>query len=187
MDTLRTYIFKAVSQTIIVFDLIPESERHSAQGFLVTNATPIFDSSLAHYPTRWVPLASVVDLLHIPNNRARIDQYREAMKHGERFPPVSVLACGPIYLLADGHKRLSAYRMLGESGILVEIWTLGRWFQDQRRQFSSKTRMQRDLLLRSFVDPAARVALGRLCLDTWAHWKRVACSLASLPLFGSKR
>ena len=92
-----------------------------------------FDSSAAELPTRVVPIGDVIDLLPIPHAPEVVERYREDMLAQRRFPPVSVLPVGRWLLLADGHKRLTAYRSLSPSTILVEVWTLRRWLADPDR------------------------------------------------------
>lgn len=143
--------------------------------------SPCFDPRLARSPTRRVPVAAVLDPLHRGHWPARVAVYRAAMLRGERFPPVAVLALGSRYLLADGHKRLQAYRGLDHPEIVVEVWPLRRWLADQWRQFTLKSRQQWDILRRLPFEPAARREGHRLLRDTLCHWWRVVRSLATLP------
>ena len=137
-----------------------------------------FDAAAAEYPTRVVAIAAVTDLLSVPHAPEVVGRYREAMLAGERFPPVSVIRLGGRLLLADGHKRLRAYRTLGPETILVEVWTLARWLRDQRRQLRENARKNATILRRSFRDPAGA---ARLLGTTAAHWRRVARSLLRGP------
>lgn len=136
-----------------------------------------FDPGQARFPTRAVPQWRVIDLLPITHAPERIAAYREAMGHGDRFPPVSVLRVGTRYFITDGHKRFSAYRALTSADVLVELWTVRRWLGDQANQLAQKTRQQRRLLAASGSDPQARVALTRLVADTIGHWRRIGRSL----------
>jgi len=137
-----------------------------------------FDAAAAEYPTRVVAIAAVTDLLSVPPAPEVVERYHEAMLAGERFPPVSVIRLGGRLLLADGHKRLRAYRTLGPETILVEVWTLARWLRDQRRQLRENARKNATILRRSFRDPAGA---ARLLGTTAAHWRRVARSLLRGP------
>lgn len=136
-----------------------------------------FDPVLATAATRTVPINTVVDLLHVTHAPERIASYRVAMQRGDRFPPIAVVCIAGRFLIADGHKRFSAYRSLPVSEIVVEVWTLRRWLRDQGRQFLHKTRQQWRVLSRSIVDRRARPQAARLFWDTVGHWKRVGRSL----------
>ena len=133
-----------------------------------------FDAEAAEYPTRIVAIGAVTDLLSVPHAPEVVGRYREAMLAGNRFPPVSVIRLGGRLLLADGHKRLRAYRSLGPETILVEVWSLARWLRDQRRQLRENGRKNATILRRSIRDPAGA---ARLLATTAAHWRRVARSL----------
>ncbi len=137
-----------------------------------------FDPALAAFPTRRVPIDAVVDLLHVSHAPERIAAYRRAMECGERFPPISVVPLAGHLFVADGHKRFSAYRSLGVADIVVEVWTLRRWFRDQCGQFLRKSRQQRTLLWHSLHDRGARAQAARVFWDTIGHWRRIALSLA---------
>jgi hypothetical protein len=137
-----------------------------------------FDSARAEFPTRVLPLDAVVDLLPLTHAPERIEQYRLAMQRGDRFPPVAVVRLFGRFLVADGHKRLSAYRALADAPIPVEVWTRRRWLRDQWTQLARKTRHQASLIRRLPADPGARQEARRLALDTLGHWKRVARSLS---------
>jgi ABC-type multidrug transport system fused ATPase/permease subunit len=136
-----------------------------------------FDPALAAFPTRRVPIDAVVDLLHVSHAPERIAAYRRAMEGGQRFPPISVVQVAGRLLIADGHKRFSAYRSLGVTDIVVEVWTLRRWVRDQCGQFLRKSRQQWTLLWRSVHDRRARAQATRLFWDTIGHWRRVGLSL----------
>lgn len=126
-------------------------------------------------------MSAVVDLLHVANNLDRIRQYHDAMLRGERFPPVSVIRAGKVYLVADGHKRFTAYMQLSIDEITVEIWTIRRWLLDQWQQFTKRSIQPLWLLIRTPVDAEARKTLSALVRSTLAHWRRVAVSLLTLP------
>jgi hypothetical protein len=134
-----------------------------------------FDSSAAELPTRVVPIGDVIDLLPIPHAPEVVERYREDMLAQRRFPPVSVLPVGRWLLLADGHKRLTAYRSLSPSTILVEVWTLRRWLADQWRQARDNARKNAEILRGSVRSPASA---ARLAGTTLEHWWRVARCLA---------
>jgi len=136
-----------------------------------------FDPTLATSATRTLLVDAVVDLLHVTHAPERIATYRDAMQRGERFPPIAVVCIAGRFLIADGHKRFSAYRSLPVTEIVVEVWTLRRWLRDQGRQFAHKTRQQWRILSRSVVDRDARAQAARLFWDTVGHWKRVGLSL----------
>src|SRR5262245_53290499 len=74
------------------------------------DATAVFDASLAEYPTRVLRCDEVVDLIPLSHAPDRIAQYRDEMRQGNRFPPISVIRLVGRYLVADGHKRFAAYR-----------------------------------------------------------------------------
>jgi ATP-binding cassette, subfamily B, bacterial MsbA len=135
-----------------------------------------FDAARAQFPTRVVGLAQVVDLLPVTHAPERIAEYQAAMLRGERFPPIAVVRVGRRFLVADGHKRLSAYRQIADEPIAVEVWSVARWLRDQREQLVRKTRQQASLLRRSHRDPHARQEARRLALDTLGHWRRIALS-----------
>ena len=136
-----------------------------------------FDPARAEFPTRVLPLAHVVDLLAVAHAPERIEEYRAAMQRGDRFPPIAVVRVGRRFLIADGHKRFSAYKALTSHPILVEVWTVRRWLGDQRRQLTHKTRQQMTLVRQMRRDPQARQQARRLALDTLGHWQRVVRSL----------
>lgn len=118
----------------------------------------------------------IADLLTITHAEKRVTRYREAMLRGERFPPVSVVRLLGRWLLADGHKRLAAFRSLGVSEIVVEVWPWSRWFADQWRQARDNADKNRRIAINLIRNPAESV---RLTTSTLRHWKRVAMSLTS--------
>jgi hypothetical protein len=141
-----------------------------------------FDPALAAFPTRRVPIDAVVDLLHVSHAPDQVATYRRAMERGERFPPISVVCMAGRLLIADGHKRFSAYRALAVTDIVVEVWTVRRWVRDQCGQFVRKSRQQWTLFWRSPYDRRARAQARRLFWDTIGHWRRVGLSLVGRPL-----
>jgi hypothetical protein len=146
----------------------------------VATAPAGFDAALAELPTAVVSRAEVIDLLPVTHAPERIAEYREAMRSGQRFPPIAVVRLGRRLLLADGHKRLAACAQLGSPTVVVELWTLRRWLRDQGAQMGRKTRQQLTLALRLTFDPAARAPARRLLWDTLGHWRRVVLSAAEL-------
>ena len=136
-----------------------------------------FDAADAGYPTRIVRVDQVVDLLAVSHAPERIAAYRQAMAAGARFPPIAVLRCGRRYLIADGHKRFSAYVQLSDAPLPVEVWTLRRWLRDQWQQLRRKTGQQARVLCGGPRDAANRRAAHRLFWDTVGHWRRIARSL----------
>ena len=136
-----------------------------------------FDPALADFPTRWVRVEQLVDVLHVTHRPDCVEQYRQAMQRGDLFPPVSVLAIGRWLFIADGHKRFQAYRLLAAKDIVIEVWPLWRWLRDQWQQFVNKTRQQWRLTIRIPFDPLARAEARRLVRETLRHWKRLAVSL----------
>ena len=134
-----------------------------------------FDSSLATVSTRIVPLRVVIDLLaSAPHNAERIAEYRHAMLNGARFPPIAVVRIGSKYLVADGHKRLSAFRTLGEQELCVQVWRWRDWWADQARQARDHGKKHVRILRLSRTDPRAAL---RLWFSTVQHWMRVARAL----------
>lgn len=133
-----------------------------------------FDPALVRYPTRTLPLRQVIDLLDVTHAPERIEAYRQRMAAGDLFPPVSVIVIGSWVLVADGHKRLSAYRAIGRETVVVEVWPISRWFSNQGRQLLDNARKNARILRLLVTDPpAARLQ----ALATLGHWRRVAVSL----------
>jgi hypothetical protein len=134
-----------------------------------------FDPALAEFSVATLPLERVIDPLAISHAPEHVARYRDAMAAGDRFPPISVIRVFGRYLVADGHKRLAAYRSFGPADILVEVWPIGRWFRDQKRQAATNLRKNRTIVQLAMREPRAAF---RLLLSTVLHWKRVAASLA---------
>ncbi len=133
-----------------------------------------FDPGLAAHPTRELPVAEVVDLLELTHAAGRIREYRERMRAGDLFPPVSVVRLFGRWLVADGHKRYAAWRGLGSTRVVVEVWPVRTWLADQAGQAGRNARKNGRILSRLFVDPRESALLARA---TAGHWKRVALSL----------
>ncbi len=136
------------------------------------------DSAQAQFPTRTLRIEQVVDLLHVSHVPERVEEYRQAMLRGDRFPPISVVRLAGRFFIADGHKRFSACKMLPVRHVLVEVWSIRRLLSDLLRQQAAKTRQVCLVMARSFVDPRARRQGVRLFWDWVGHWKRIAVSLA---------
>lgn len=124
---------------------------------------------------RTVPAGQVVDLLRVSHDPIRVAAYAAEMRRGVEFPPIAVLRCRRWYLVADGHKRLTALRALHAREITVTVWTTRQWLADQRRQAAAHARKWREIARLSFTNPPQA---GRLVLSTLNHWWRVARSLA---------
>jgi ATP-binding cassette, subfamily B, bacterial MsbA len=144
-----------------------------------------FDSALAHFPVKVLPIESLVDFLNQTHRPDRIAEFREAMDHGARFPPISVIRIGKRFIVTDGHKRLSACKQRGMAYVTVELWTAARWLADLRSQTIRKTRQMVVVFGRSTVDRDSRKAARRLFWDIVGHWKRIFTSIAVL-LFGAR-
>jgi len=134
-----------------------------------------FDPAAASSPTRVVSLAAVVDLLERePHAPDVIEGYRERMREGTLFPPVAVLPLFGRYVVTDGHKRLSAFRGLGERELVVEVWGARRFLADQLAQAGRNARKNRQILRSALADPRES---RRLLASTFGHWRRVARAL----------
>ncbi len=136
-----------------------------------------FDPKLASSPARVVPVARVIDLLMVTHASDRVEQYREAMLRGDNFPPISVLPLLRWFLVTDGHKRLTAYKSLSTSEILVQTWTLRRSLmhlgQQTWKEASQASRIVRDL----GRDPHAPGQLKKFLWSRVRHYQRLGRSL----------
>jgi ABC-type multidrug transport system fused ATPase/permease subunit len=140
-------------------------------------APDCFDTSLARFRTRVVPINKVVDLFTTTHAPERIESYRQSMAAGERFPPISAIRLGRRYIIADGHKRYRACLLLGTREIPVELWPLRMLAADQWRQLRHKSRQIATVAARALRgDPSGRKEARRLYWDTVGHWKRIALS-----------
>lgn len=133
-----------------------------------------FNPALASHPTRALALDHVIDLLQVTHAPDVIDAYRSRMEAGDLFPPVSVIILWRWVLLADGHKRFSAYRGLGRADIEVEVWPLKCWLLDQWRQVMNNANKNKRIAALLFTDPGTA---RRMMLSTFQHWRRVLVSL----------
>lgn len=143
-----------------------------------------FDPAQAELPVRLVPVGWVVDPLAVSHAPERIAAYRAAMLAGARFPPIAVLPLAGRLWVADGHKRWSAYRQLGASEVLVEIWTARRWLRDQGRQVAGTGRRLGRALALLAVRPREGLAL---LAAAPLHWWRVVRSLTRHALATTTR
>ena len=134
----------------------------------------VFDAARATFRTRRLAVADVVDLLPISHAPERIAAYRDRMIAGDRFPPIAVIRLFGRYVIADGHKRYSAYRGLDRPDMVVEVWPYRRWLRDQLHQALGNARKNGRILAASVTDPAQA---WRLLKTTLLHWRRVATSL----------
>ncbi len=141
-----------------------------------------FDLARAEFPSRLVRIDQLIDLLQYVHRPEVVQQYRERMKKGDRFPPVSVLPLGGSYLLTDGHKRLSALRSLGSPLVFVEVWTFRRWIGDQVAQLGDYLQRTWQQLQNDYEEGELRAGFMRQFRTTMAHWKRIWMSLWELAL-----
>ncbi len=138
-----------------------------------------FDPALARGPTRTLAVAEVIDMLEVEHAPEHVERYRLAMEQGDRFPPVAVVRLAGRWFLADGHKRLAAFRKLGAaSSLVVEVWPIPRWLADQGGQLRRKATLQVRLLRAAIHDPSARGEVRALLRHFATHWARIARSMA---------
>jgi hypothetical protein len=141
--------------------------------------TDIFDATRARWPTRRVRVADIIDLLQVTHASDRIGDYAAAMRRGERLPPIAVFGRFGFWFVADGHKRLSAYRQFGQPWVLVECWPLGALLADLLRQAGKSWRR---ICAALAALPEDRQPAGLLLAHTLAHWSRLGRSLVCLLL-----
>ncbi|MFH1177737.1 MAG: ParB N-terminal domain-containing protein [Acidobacteriota bacterium] len=139
-----------------------------------------FDTVLARFPTQVVALVQVVDLLHVTHRADRVAELKSAMEQGACFPPISVVRFGARYIVADGHKRLSAARELCFAKIVVEVWPWRRLAADLGRQHLRFLRRLAAALAQLARGGAERRAGRRFLAETAEHCLRIARSLARL-------
>jgi hypothetical protein len=136
-----------------------------------------FDPGLAREAVRTLPRKAIVDLLQVSHDPQTVAAYRDAMREGAKFPPISVVRLGGRWIVADGHKRLAAAAGLGGGLIVVEVWPPRRLAADLGRQLlRSVSRLARIVAGLGRV-PSARADARRLARDTAVHWGRIARSL----------
>jgi ABC-type multidrug transport system fused ATPase/permease subunit len=153
--------------------------RPSREGAESDAGAAYFDASRAQFATRVVPAAQVVDFFTTTHAAERIDGYLNAMREGERFPPISVIRIGRRLIIADGHKRYRACRALGATWVMVEFWPLRKLLEDQYRQFRHKTRQIVTVAARAIRHPEGRKDAYRLYWDTIGHWQRIGSGAAA--------
>ena len=140
-----------------------------------------FDPDLSDRPTQVIPVDQIVDLLRVPHAHDRIRMYRKAMEAGDRFPPISVVRLGRIFIIADGHKRFVACSELGLDDIEVELWGIGTLCKDLLAQMWSQIRKGATVISRLHHGPKARRRACWYFLSFFYHWKRMFKSFRRSP------
>jgi hypothetical protein len=135
-----------------------------------------FDRARAHFPTRIVPTARILDLLQVTHDPEGVQAYRQAMQAGALFPPIAVVHLAGRYIIADGHKRYSAFLALAAEEIVVEVWPWRRVAGDLFRQATRWWRRLWHVTAGSLGGPAARAEARRFMRDTAVHLGRMARS-----------
>jgi len=107
--------------------------------------------------------------------------YRKAMEAGDRFPPISVVRLGRIFIIADGHKRFVACSELGLDDIEVELWGIGTLCKDLLAQMWSQIRKGATVISRLHHGPKARRRACWYFLSFFYHWKRMFKSFRRSP------
>ncbi len=143
-----------------------------------------FNPTVACFPIRILPVYQVIDLLACLPPTEVTGRYREAMLQGNRFPPVAVVRIGGRFFVADGHKRLTAYKSFGHAEIPVEVWTRSRWLQDQWEQLRRNLGKKRKLLISLVAQPGES---RRLALSTLRHHQCLARALWGLVWGNGRR
>ena len=136
-----------------------------------------FDPDLSDRPTRIVPFGRVVDLLRVPHAHDRIRMYRKAMDAGDRFPPISVVRLGGVFVITDGHKRFVACSGLGLDEIVVELWGIGTLSRDLLAQMWGQIHKGATVMSQLHHGPKARRRACWYFLSFFYHWKRMLTSL----------
>lgn len=79
---------------------------------------------------REIPISSIhfdpEFCIRSPSEQSVVETYVFAIEQGDCLPPLTVFQDGEIYWLADGYLRLEAFRKMGRSEILVEIYRGGQ-------------------------------------------------------------
>ena len=101
----------------------------------------------------------------------------EAMRRGVKFPPVSVVLFARRGYVADGHKRLTAYKILSADPIVVEVWPWRHLAADLGRQLLRSSRRFLRVVLRAPWTQQGRREARRFARDTAVHWRRMVSSL----------
>lgn len=136
-----------------------------------------FDAELASFPTVVLPIDELIDIFSVTHAPERVGEYREAMLGGRAFPPISVVRLAGRFFVADGHKRLNAYRTLGYPQIVVERWPLRRWLQDHWAQARKNIRNQWAQLTRGLLRRDATGKASEVLSHYTRHWKRIIGSI----------
>lgn len=144
-----------------------------------------FDRARASFPTRVVPTARVLDLLQVTHDPEGVLAYQKAMLAGARFPPIAVVHFAGRYIIADGHKRFSAFLALAADEIVVEVWPWRRVAGDLFRQATRWWRRLWHVTVGSSGGTAAHRETRRFLRDTAVHLGRMVRSVwARLRLRG---
>ncbi len=138
---------------------------------------PCFDPRLASFPTLVLRFDELSDIYQVTHAAERVDEYRAAMIRGAKFPPISVVRLGGRFFVADGHKRLIAYRGLGYRTIVVERWPVRRWLKDQTGQAIRNVRIQWVSMTRGFLIRGERQRGAEVMRHYAQHWKRIIASI----------
>lgn len=138
-----------------------------------------FDPDLASYRLRELPIDRIVDLLQVTHDPETVMAYREAMRQGAKFPPISVVSFAGRGVVADGHKRLTAYKGLCPDPIVVEVWPWRRLVGHLANQLLRSLRRCLRITARAPWTIEGRAEARRLLRDTAVHWQRTVVSLAA--------
>ena len=138
---------------------------------------PCFDPRLAGFPTLVLRIDELSDIYQVTHAAERVDEYRAAMIRGAKFPPISVVRLGGRFFVANGHKRLNAYRALGYRMIVVERWPVRRWLKDQTGQALRNIRVQWVSVTRGLLMRGERERGAEVMRHYAQHWKRIIASI----------
>jgi len=136
-----------------------------------------FDTSGTSLPTRVVRVNQIVDLLHVSHAQQQIADYRQAMRDGSRFPPISVIRLGHLFFITDGHKRFAAASDLGMKEMAVELWTVRELTADLLAQLGRHSRAGWRAVTGLHHGREARREGALFAVSTLLHWRRMATSL----------